>query len=355
MVSLIAGFALLVGAFAAMRRDVRRFGCAWALAAGILLVAHGCASAWSTFAPSAALIEGSIALSPASTQLAGIVFAAYALLAVLGVFLIINGIVFSVRCGPSRARIAPVGFGLVCLVPLVALASWMLRTPDAPSLAFVLQANPVLRFTIDVTLYVPFVFAAYALYSLIYAHLPKHGPYDYLIVLGAGLRGDRPTLPLAYRLEAALRIYEHGDPHPVVIVSGGQGPDEVISESSAMQTYLVDRGMPEGAIVQESRSTSTRENIRYSKELMDAKGAAYSGVVVTNNFHALRAAILARRCGLDFQCIGCGTKRSYLPAAAIREAAIFAVEYRGLAALYVVISGALIALQTCAPAVASLL
>lgn len=121
---------------------------------------------------------------------------------------------------------------------------------------------------------------------------------DAVIVLGAGLHGKTPSLPLAMRLDAAERYYEK-NPGVLIVVSGGQGFQEDISEADAMKNYLISRGVPEENIVKEDKSTSTFENMTFSKKILDERlGGGYSCVVITNNFHIYRAVQIARRAGL---------------------------------------------------------
>lgn len=116
---------------------------------------------------------------------------------------------------------------------------------------------------------------------------------DYLIVLGAGLRGERPSLVLRNRINAAAE-YLLENPDTKVVVSGGQGPDELISEAEAMRRGLVDFGVAQTRIIIEDKSTSTNENLMYSKQLIPED---VSVVIVTNKFHVFRACHLARECG----------------------------------------------------------
>lgn len=118
---------------------------------------------------------------------------------------------------------------------------------------------------------------------------------DYIVVLGAGLRGDRPSLVLVYRLRAAADYLAH-NPDCKVVVSGGQGANEWISEAEAMRRELVDLGVEESRIFLEDQSTSTNENLTFSKQFIP-DGA--SVVIVTNKFHVFRACHLARECGYD--------------------------------------------------------
>lgn len=121
---------------------------------------------------------------------------------------------------------------------------------------------------------------------------------DAVIVLGAGLHGKTPSLPLAMRLDAAERYYRK-NPGALIVVSGGQGFQEDITEAEAMREYLAARGVSEENIIEEGKSTSTFENMTFSKKILDERlGEDYSCVIITNNFHIYRAVKIAGRAGL---------------------------------------------------------
>ena len=123
---------------------------------------------------------------------------------------------------------------------------------------------------------------------------------DAVIVLGAGLvEGEWVSAHLAMRLDKAVE-YLTENQRTVVVVSGGQGPDERISEALAMKNYLLQRGISEERILLEDQSTSTYENFMYSKVILDEffiERPDYEIVHITNNFHALRAGVYAKRVG----------------------------------------------------------
>lgn len=133
--------------------------------------------------------------------------------------------------------------------------------------------------------------------TIIYHANQKVDPgMDYLIVLGAQVRGSRITKTLKYRLDTAVS-YLLENPETVVIVSGGQGVGEDISEAEAMKRYLVDQGINEDKIRMEDKSTNTNENIRFSKNLIEDENAKVA--IVTNGFHVFRAVGIARKQGYD--------------------------------------------------------
>ena len=127
------------------------------------------------------------------------------------------------------------------------------------------------------------------------------GEADAVIVLGGGIRGNSPTLLLKYRLDKTLEyLNEHGD--AVCVVSGGQGPDETVSEASVMKNYLVGHGIAEERILLEDRSESTEENFIFSKAMIDETiGDDADIVFVTTKFHVFRAERTAKRLGLEAQ------------------------------------------------------
>lgn len=131
---------------------------------------------------------------------------------------------------------------------------------------------------------------------------------EYLIILGAGIRGERVTLTLQERLNKGIE-YLNVHPDTKVIVSGGKGFEETVTEAEAMKRYLVDRGIKPSRIVMEEKSTSTMENFKYTKELLT--GIGYKGsikvMVITSDFHMMRAKMLARRFGFEPYGITCST------------------------------------------------
>lgn len=130
---------------------------------------------------------------------------------------------------------------------------------------------------------------------LIHAERELENP-EAVIVLGCQVRGEEPSLMLQRRLEAALEVLEK-HPDALVVVSGGQGSGEDISEAEAMKRFLEARGILPERIILEDRSVSTRENVRFSAELLKARGISRA-VIATNEFHQYRAGIYAKRNGL---------------------------------------------------------
>lgn len=248
--------------------------------------------------------------------LALVVFAGLIGLAATGitVFLLFNGMAMVRREGRNLGNLLTLLTGLgVCgltLVTLLALATGSRVLLATVGVAWALVA------------YVVFLFFAFAFYGLIYAHRTPVPGADSVIVLGARVFGSRVPPLLASRLRHGQSIFQSeldrgGD--AVLVCSGGQGPGEDVAEGVAMADYLTDAGTPSALIRQETLSRTTQENLILSLKMLRAEGRGDRVVVVTNDFHAFRAAIITRELGLRAQVVGAPTASYFLPSALLRE------------------------------------
>ncbi|WP_405739606.1 YdcF family protein [Streptomyces sp. NBC_01525] len=235
---------------------------------------------------------------------------------VLGGFLIANGITMARKEGLRPANLLSGLLGVAVFGLLVLLVS-----------LGHLQGSPAFPVGIAVLLlsaYVSFLFLCFLAYAFLYGRIAVRGDVDYVVVLGSGLIGGERVPPLlASRLRKGLEIHDaqiaRGGPVPVLLTSGGQGPDEKLPEAEAMGRWLVDQGAPAGHVQEENRSRTTDENLRFSHEIMTAGKSGYRCVVVTNNFHAFRAAMTARQAGVEGQVLGSPTAKYFWPSATLRE------------------------------------
>lgn len=140
---------------------------------------------------------------------------------------------------------------------------------------------------------------------------------DYVLVLGCQVKGTNPTYALTKRLDAAYD-YLMNNQDTLVILSGGQGPGEDVTEAYAMAEYLKKKGLPESRMLLEDKSQNTDENIRFSMGLMKSSDAAV--VLVTNHFHVFRGVGVAKKQGLtNVEGLGAPTKWYTVPNQYMRE------------------------------------
>ena len=143
------------------------------------------------------------------------------------------------------------------------------------------------------------VFAIFGVMMGVAANTRPPRDADAVLVLGAALKGRQPSDTLARRLDTAME-YAAENPGALIVVSGGQGPQEEIPEALAMRDYLASHGIDESRILMEDRSTSTHQNFVNSKKLLDGIFGEnnYTTVFVTNDFHILRGKINAEAAGM---------------------------------------------------------
>ncbi len=120
-----------------------------------------------------------------------------------------------------------------------------------------------------------------------------------VVVLGCSVKGETPSLMLRYRIDTAEKFLKE-NPEANAVLSGGQGPGEDISEALCMYRELTARGIDGDRLYMENRSTSTIENVNFSKEIIDREGLNTTVAVVSNNFHLYRASLVVRDAGLTY-------------------------------------------------------
>ncbi len=163
---------------------------------------------------------------------------------------------------------------------------------------------------------------------------------DYLIVLGCSIRSDGSVSPLLRdRLDRALAFRDaqlkKTGKELIFVTSGGQGGDEIISESEAMKRYLMEKGISEERILKEDQSTSTFENMKFSKARIEERSAAANVAFSTTNYHVFRSGLYARRVKMRAVGIGARAKWYFWPNALVREFIGLLTAHRGKQALII--------------------
>ena len=150
---------------------------------------------------------------------------------------------------------------------------------------------------------------------------------DYIIILGCGINKDGTLKPLIRgRVDSALKFakeqFEKTGKPAIFVPSGGKGPNEGTSESEAMARYLSAQGIPEARILREDKSTSTYENMKFSRNVIEAHGGDMANeniAFATTNYHVFRGYVMAQQNGFDAKGIAAKTKFYFFPNAFLRE------------------------------------
>ena len=200
-----------------------------------------------------------------------------------------------------------------------------LRNPNSTNV----ELSEVRTATLRVAVSTAFVYFECILLSAMFCtqfaarHEPKYNQ-DFIIILGCKIGSDGKPLPLLRgRIDRALAFYrrqlEETGRQACFIPSGGQGGDEVMSEAECMKNYLVEQGIDESIIYPETRSTTTLENMRFSKQIADEHKEDANILFSTTNYHVFRSGTFAAKAGMRADGVGAKTKWYFWPNAQIRE------------------------------------
>lgn len=238
------------------------------------------------------------------------------LLSVLG---ILSGMLLIKEQGPYLANAASI----------VASLTWL----AAQYMAFVATESISATSVVTVAIFAVqvlvnlFILTAFACNWLAALHVPK-APVDYLIILGCGLWEDGTPAPiLRKRIDRALLFdrlqQELGFEGPIFVASGGQGEDEPLSEAESIRIYLEKSGIQEERILVESRSSSTYENLAFSRQVVQSHSnlplERLRIAFVTTNYHVLRTHIMARNMGIRLEGMASPTTFRFWPKGFLRE------------------------------------
>ncbi len=145
-----------------------------------------------------------------------------------------------------------------------------------------------------------------------------------VVALGCKVNPNGPSIMLTTRLEAAYDFLTENKASKCVL-SGGQGADEVMSEAQAMYDWLTEKGIDKSRLFIEDQSTSTEENLLYSKEIIEKNSLCPDITVITNEFHQYRAGKIADRLGIESYGYYAKTPFYLFPTYYVRE--LFAIIY----------------------------
>jgi len=133
---------------------------------------------------------------------------------------------------------------------------------------------------------------------------------EYMVVLGAKVNPSGPSVSLWDRIYGAYH-YMEAHPQVIAIVSGGQGPDEPMTEAQCMYEELVNLGIDPERIWIEDKATSTWENLNFSLNLIEeTTGIRPTKLgVLSSEYHLFRASLFAKACNVDFVGVPARTSR----------------------------------------------
>jgi uncharacterized SAM-binding protein YcdF (DUF218 family) len=243
---------------------------------------------------------------------------------VLAGFLIVNGVTMLRHEGRSLGNLLSLFAGVALIaLPILAVLLIVSLNPLAIGLAALL---------FFLCSYFGVVFVVFLAYALAYGRMKQRTHPTAVVVLGSQIINGKVPPLLKSRLDKGLEVYRAAPlgARPLLIPSGGQGPDESVAEGVAMAGYLMAAGAPAHDVVAEYRAVNTAENLEFSAALAREHDKGSALVVVTNNYHVLRAALLSRKLGLDAEVVGSPTARYFLPSAFLREFAAILTEHKRL-------------------------
>ena len=226
------------------------------------------------------------------------------LLILMTVFLLICS-VYAIRKEGFRAiRLLGVAFGIICIIGSLLCRRFL--------------------FTALAACYYECIFFGTVILSYAAALNRPSFNNDYLIILGCYIGKKAKLLPLLrFRINRAMHFaweQEIATGKPVIFVpSGGQGSDEVMSEGSAMELYLLSHSAEENEVLAEKESRNTYENFLFSKRLIEEHKKDARITYVTTNYHVLRSGMCAKKAGLCAEGLASDTRWYYWPNGFIRE------------------------------------
>ena len=264
------------------------------------------------------------------------IFITFPFILVFSVFLCLSNVFLIRREGKRVVNILGIIFSFLLTGGALLILGQDLFSPAARAGDAVWRI--VMNILASVYFYLECMLVGAVIAGLITAGYKPKPDKDFMIILGCGLRKDGTPTPLLHgRIDRALRFYRDQKAQTgkelTFVVSGGRGPDEVIAESTSMKQYLIAQGIPEHQIIEEDQSSSTLENMKFSKEKILETGSAGTIAFATTNYHVFRSGLCARRVKMRALGIGAKTKWYFWPNAWVREFAGLLTEHRGKQAL----------------------
>ena len=247
------------------------------------------------------------------------------LIAIIATYSIFTNIFLIIKEGFSLQNLLGIIFGIMIIIG--ALASQFIF--EFVSHFELINSKIYIKKFIDIALNSVLCYFYCLTLATLYANIMagKHKPNldkDFVIILGCKVRDDGSLTPiLKARVDKAIEFAkeqkEKVGKNIIFVPSGGQGKDEVTSEAEAMKNYLIQEGINEENIIIENKSTSTLQNMKFSKNRIDEINKDGKIIFSTTNYHVFRSGVIANSEGIDCEGIGSKTKWYFYTNALIRE------------------------------------
>ncbi len=244
---------------------------------------------------------------------------------VLSIYSIITNIILIKKEGFGYRNLLGIFMGFFALIGLFGTQAVYLLTTKLVKHGVALVVKTSIDLSLNVTLSYFYTLIIATLYCNIMAarHTPKFDK-DVIIILGSKLRSDGTLPPLLQAradkaIEFADKQYAETKKKIIYMPSGGKGDDEIKAEAKAIEEYLISKGINKKQIVIEDKSTSTIENMKYSKEKIEKIKEDAKISFSTTNYHVFRSGVIASKQGIECEGMGSPTKWYFYTNALIRE------------------------------------
>lgn len=159
-------------------------------------------------------------------------------------------------------------------------------------------------------LYVSLLLLAFMLLSYVLQKLPKRTDFDYIIVDGDHLLSDGSLSDSQKKiLDKTISVYNADPSSPTIIASGGRMKGDTMAEGEIMKRYLVEHSIPNDKVETELLSSNDKQNVEYSKQIIDKKGDGNYIALVTDAYSVYRNASYGKELGMDVVGIGAPVKK----------------------------------------------
>ena len=244
---------------------------------------------------------------------------------VLSIYSIITNIFLIKKEGFGYRNLLGIVLGFFALIGLFGTQAVYLLTTKLVHQGVNLVIKTIIDLSLNVTLSYFYTLIIATLYCNIMAarHTPKYDK-DVVIILGSKLRSDGSLPPLLQAradkaIEFANKQYKETKKKIIYMPSGGRGKDEIKAEAKAIEEYLISKGINKKQIIIEDKSTSTIENMKYSKEKIEKIKDDAKISFSTTNYHVFRSGVIASKQGIECEGMGSPTKWYFYTNALIRE------------------------------------